>query len=144
MTDSTSAPTDGWEEFREGDGEPIRVGELTRLDLGDMPEDINLAVFDDYFPDTTLWRSGDRLVCEIQEHLYTKYWEHKFSAYAFAEAMERAVRRLIHEGHPFAEPSREDDDVHIFVRWHLLLPRITQAELVATSIKSAFDLVWQR
>ncbi len=83
MTDSTSATTDGWEEFREGDGEPIRVGELTRLDLGDMPEDIHLAVFDDYFPDTTLWRSGDRLVCEIQEHLYTKYWEHKFSSVRF-------------------------------------------------------------
>jgi hypothetical protein len=31
---------------------------------------------------------------EIQEHFYTKYWEHKFSAHAFAGAMERAVRRL--------------------------------------------------
>jgi hypothetical protein len=36
---------------------------------------------------------GETLVCEIEERLYTKYWEHKFSAYAFAEAMERAVRR---------------------------------------------------
>ena len=137
-----SGTTDEWEEFR--GGEPIRVAELTRLDLKNMPEDVCISIFDDYFPETTIRCSGDRLICEIQEHLYTKYWEHKFSAYAFAEAMERAVRRLAHEGHPIAEPSREDDDVHIFVRWRLHLPRDTHAELVATSIKSAFDLVWHR
>ncbi len=58
--------------------------------------------------------------------------------------MERAVRRLTHEGHPFAEPSRDDEDVHIFVRWQLKLRRDTQADLVAESIRSAFDLVWHR
>jgi hypothetical protein len=99
---------------------------------------------DNYFPTTKIWRVGDCLICEIEEHLYTKYWEHKFSAYAFAEAMERAVLRLTNEGHPFAQPSRDDDDVHIFVRWQLRLSRSTQAEVVAGSIKSAFDLVWHR
>src|SRR5262249_2751039 len=78
-----------------------------------------------YFPETTVSRDGEFLICEIQEHLYTKYWEHKFSAYAFAEAMERAVRRLVHEGHPFANPTRDDEDVHIFVRWQLKLSRWT-------------------
>lgn len=87
---------------------------------------------------------SDSIVCEIQEHLYTKYWEHKFSAYAFAEAMERAVRRLAHEAHPFADPSRDDQDVHIFVRWQLKLPRNTLAHIVAESITSAFNLVWHR
>jgi hypothetical protein len=99
--DEAVAPVD-WEEFREDEGEPIRLEELRRLKLEDMPEDIHLSVMDDYFPDTKIWRVGDSLVCEIEEHLYTKYWEHKFSAYAFAEAVERAVRRLMHEGHPFA------------------------------------------
>jgi hypothetical protein len=136
--------SDEWEEFREDDGDPMRVEDLKRLDLENMPEDIRISVFDDYFPETTIWREGDLLLCEIQEHLYTKYWEHKFSAYAFAEAMERAVRRLAHEGHPFADPSRDDEDVHIFVRWQLRLPRNTPAGVVADSIKSAFDLVWHR
>lgn len=143
-SENQAAATDDWQEFRQDEGEPIRVDELNRLNLEDMPEDIHISVMDDYFPETTIWRAGDRLVCEIQEHLYTKYWEHKFSAYAFAQAMERAVRRLAHEGHPFAEPSREDDDVHIFVRWQLRLPRSAGAELIAASIKSAFDLVWHR
>jgi hypothetical protein len=135
---------DDWEEFRENEYEPIRVEELQRLNLKDMPEDIHISIMDDYFPDTTIRRVGDCLICEIEEHLYTKYWEHKFSAYAFAEAMERAVLRLAQEGHPFAKPSRDDDDVHIFVRWQLRLSHSTQAELVAGSIKSAFDLVWHR
>ena len=135
---------DDWEEFREDDGEPIRLEELKRLDLPNMPDDIHISVMDDYFPETTVWREGEVLVCEIQEHLYTKYWQHKFSSYAFAEAMERAVRRLAHEGHPFADPSRDDEDVHIFVRWRLRLPRSTSAGLVGEFIKSAFDLVWHR
>jgi hypothetical protein len=99
---------------------------------------------DDYFPETTVWREGKFLICEIEEHLYTKYWEHKFSAYAFAEAMERAIRRLSHEGHPLTNPSRDDEDVHIFVRWQLRLPLSTRPESVVESIKSAFDVVWHR
>lgn len=95
-------------------------------------------------PATTVWRENQVLVCEIQEHLYTKFWEHKFSAYAFAEAMERAVRRLAHEGHSSAEPSRDDEDVHIFVRGQLRLSYNTPAQKVAESIKFAFDLVWHR
>lgn len=132
-----------WENFRD-DEEPIGLEELKRLNLTSMPEDIHISIMDDYFPDTTIWRTGNHLVCEIQEHLYTKYWEHKFSAYAFAEAMERAIRRLAHEGHPLAKPTREDEDVHIFVRWQLTLPRGTKADLVVELIKSAFDLVWHR
>jgi len=137
-------PLDEWDEFRGDDGEPIGIEELKHLNLRDMPEDVRLWVMDNYFPEATLRRDGETLICEIQEHLYTKYWEHKFSAYAFAEAMERAARRLAHEGHPIANPSRDDEDVHIFVRWELRLPRDTKPERVVESIKSAFDLVWHR
>jgi hypothetical protein len=135
---------DEWEEFRGEDGEPIGTEELMRLNLLNMPEDIRIWVMDNYFPETTVSREGEVLICEIQEHLYTKYWEHKFSAYAFAEAMERAARRLAHEGHPLLNPSRDDEDVHIFVRWQLRLPSSTKPEIVVESIKSAFDLVWHR
>ncbi|HLG95294.1 MAG TPA: hypothetical protein VKX49_03165 [Bryobacteraceae bacterium] len=135
---------DEWDNFREQDGDPIGIEELNGLDLRNLPEDIRIVVMDDYFPETTIWREGDLLICEISEHLYTKYWEHKFSAYAFAEAMERAVRRLAHEGHPFAEPSRDDEDVHVFVRWRLRLPRDTEPGQIPASIKAAFDLVWHR
>jgi hypothetical protein len=135
---------DGWEDFRGDDVEPIGVAQLRDMSLSSMPEDIRIWVMDDYFPETTILREDDILICEIQEHLYTKYWEHKFSAYAFAEAMERAILRLAHEGHPLTGPTRDDDDVHIFVRWQLRLPINTHPESIVESIKAAFDLVWQR
>ena len=134
----------GWEDFRGDDVEPIGIAQLKDMSFPSMPEDIRIWVMDDYFPETIISRESDILVCEIQEHLYTKYWEHKFSAYAFAEAMERAVRRLAHEGHPLTSPTRDDEDVHIFVRWELRLPINTGPESVAESIKAAFDMVWQR
>lgn len=133
-----------WDEFQAEDSEPIGIEEFKSLDLTLMPEDAVVRVMDNYFPETAITRDGESIVCEIEEHLYTKYWEHKFSAYAFAEAMERAVTRLEHEGHPLSNPTRDDDDVHIFVRWELRVSRHTSSELVVQSIKSAFDLVWHR
>lgn len=143
--DEAAAAPDEWEEFRESDGEPIGLEELKDLNLSELPEDVLVRVMDNYFPETTLRRDGESLVCTSEEHLYTKYWEHKFSAYAFADAMLRAVRRLAHEGHPLSEPSRDDDDdVHIFVRWELKVPSSSPVESVIDSIKAAFDLVWLR
>jgi hypothetical protein len=89
----TDEPRDDWEEFRDEDGEPINIEALKALDLASMPDDVAVRVMDNYFPDTAIHREGDSLVCEIEEHLYTKYWGHKFSAYAFTEAMVRAIKR---------------------------------------------------
>ncbi len=138
-------PWDPWNAFREGEGDPIGIEELKALALSEMPEDVYVPVLDNYFPETTVSRVGDSIICEIQEHLYTKYWEHKFSAYAFADAMLFAVRRLSQEGHPISKPSRDNDnDVHIFVRWELRIPATSPVQVVVESIKAAFDLVWQR
>lgn len=134
---------DEWDEYR-GDGDPVGIAEVASLDLRSMPEDVHIWVMDNYFPDTTIVREGEVFVCRIEDHTYTKFWQHKFSAYAFAEAMERAVLRLIHEGHPFANPTRDDEDVHIYVRWELRLPVTTTPEVLVESIRAAFDLVWHR
>jgi hypothetical protein len=131
-----------WEEY--DDVEPISLGDLQAISLFNMPEDTRVHVLDNYFPDTTITREADSLVCRIEDHMYTKFWEHKFSAYAFAEAMERAIRRLVHEGNPFDGVERDDDDVHIFVRWNVRLPAETSVETVIDSIKTAYDLVCVR
>lgn len=135
---------DGWDEFRYEDREPIPLGELAGLVLSSMPDDIHIWVMDDYFPDTTITRNGENLICHIDDHMYTKYWQHRFSAYAFAEAMERAIVRLTREGHPFANPERDDEDVHIHVRWDLVLPATTAAAQIGEFIKAAYDLVTRR
>jgi len=135
---------DVWDDFRNDDFEPINITSLKDLSLHSLPEDISIWVMDDYFPETTISRAGNVLICKIQEHLYTKFWEHKFSAYAFAEAMERAIVRLAREGNPFTNPKRDDEDVHIFVEWELRLPIEISPDTLVESIKAAFDLVWQR
>jgi hypothetical protein len=123
----------------------ISVSDISDIAYGQLPEGVSLSVFESYFPETTLWREGDVLVAEISEHIYTKFWEHKYHARVFADAMYRAVRRLMSEGYPFREVAPDgDDDVHIFVRWHLLLPVDTPGTAVVESIGRAFDDVWGR
>lgn len=135
---------DAWDNFRCEDRDPINISELEVLPLNELPEDASIRIMDNYFPDTTITCDGDLLVCRIEDHIYTKFWQHKFSAYAFSHAMERAVRRLIHEGHPFANPDVDDEDVHIFVRWDIRLSKNMPAEDVTSSIKAAYDLVYTR
>mgnify|MGYP006289454077 CR=1 FL=1 len=139
---------DSWKALqRRSDDEPVQftVEDLNGSDLSTLPEDLTLWIFDDNFPETYVHRREENLVCEITEHVYSKYWWHKYSAHAFTDAMERAVVRLQHEGHPFEKPTIEsDDDIHIWVRWHLILPAGMPATEVTNSIQAAFDLVWQR
>jgi hypothetical protein len=133
-----------WEDFDGDDSEPIGVDELERLPLEYLPHGTTVVVRDSYFPDVSLHREAERLVCVIEEHLYTKYWEHRFSAYAFAEAMERAVVRLSNEGEPISNPTRNAEDVHIFVTWELRLSPLLMGKALAAAIRAANDLVWQR
>ena len=140
--------TDYWTELEAESGdEPVQMGvaELGKSDLTSLPPSLTIWVFDNYFPEAYVSRDGDSLICEITEHIYSKYWWHKFSAHAFAEAMTRAVVRLQHEGQPFRNPEfKSDDDIHLWVSWQLVLPVSTPPPKVAESIKAAFDLVWQR
>ena len=135
--------SDPWAEFIEPE-EPIGLNELQKLNLAELPPEARVWVLDDYFPETTIRRDGERLICQIEEHIYTKYWTHKFSAYAFARAMGRAIRRLMHEGHPFDTPEVDDEDVHIYVRWGVVLPVNTTTSSISESVKAAYDLVYAR
>jgi hypothetical protein len=93
-----------WKVLQEEAGDEAieyKVEDVRRSNFTTMPEDLHLWVLDNDFPETTLWREGDSLVCEITEHIYSKFWWHTFSAGAFSEAMEHAVVRLSREGHPF-------------------------------------------
>ena len=60
-------PVGEWEEFDDEDRDPIRVEEFKRLDLQHVPAGIQVSIMDDYFPETTIWREDEIIVCEIQE-----------------------------------------------------------------------------
>ena len=98
----------------------LSLKELLTINLTKMPEQESLQILDNNFPCCYIIRIGDSLEITLEEHIYTKYWFHKYHASVFAEAMIKAVKRLATEGFPyFSEELDNDDDVHLFVRWAL-------------------------
>lgn len=136
------------EALADGEDEPFEAckADLTPVDsFVEMPEGVSVTVVDDYFPESAIWRDGDQLVAEITEHIFTKYWEHKWHGRVFAGAMLRAIKRFIAEGHPFTEGSIEnDDDPHIFIRWQLRLPATTSGQDLVEAIDAAYNSVGSR
>jgi hypothetical protein len=125
--------------------EDIRFSELSQLDLMTIDEDVSYNIFEDNFPQCTITRIGDKLLIRIEEHIYTKYWFHKYHASVFAEAMIKAIKRLRLEGAPFTdEQLDEDDDVHIFVRWTFTETSNIESKTLGENINLAFDSVFER
>ena len=126
--------------------EPVNLEWLRGQDLSKLSDEAVISVLDDNFPECTIWREGNKLCIQIQEHIYTKYWWHKFHGSVFAAALVRAIKRLQNEGYPLRDPEldSQDDDVHIFVRWVLELPTNSNAGGVIKAIESSFDLIWRR
>jgi hypothetical protein len=79
------------------DDEPEEMGldELRVVDLSQLNDSETLWIMESEFPETTISREGADLVAEITEHIYTKFWTHKYHAMVFAEAVVRAVKRTL-------------------------------------------------
>jgi len=127
------------------DFEDISFSELHNLDLTTIDENISYNIFEDNFPQCAITRLGDKLLIRIEEHIYTKYWFHKYHASVFAEAMIKAIKRLRLEGIPFTdEELDQDDEVHIFVWWTLTEPSNIDSKVLIEHINVAFDSVFER
>lgn len=127
------------------DLEDISFSELSELDLKTIDENVSYNIFEDNFPQCTITRLGDKLLIRIEEHIYTKYWFHKYHASVFATAMMKAIKRLRLEGVPFSdEDLDEDDEVHIFVRWTLTEHSTIDSKTLSENINLAFDSVFER
>jgi len=92
--------------------EPLEIGlqELASIDLSQLKDGETLLVMESEFPETSISRESSVVIAEITEHIYTKYWIHKYHAMVFAEAVVRAVTRLGVEGHPLSGATIENDD----------------------------------
>ena len=140
-----------WEELKQAAAEGEDEQFFRKSDIADipsfteMPEGIVVRLVDDYFPEAALWRENAEIIIEITEHIYTKYWEHKWHARVYADAMIRAIKRFIAEGHPFRDGNIDnDDEPHIFIRWELHLRAATKGHDVIGAIETAFELVCSR
>jgi hypothetical protein len=141
---------------------PRRSGPWAELEPGDEPHEVDVAdfgedpltllprgavlhLFADNCPELEVARSGREVHFHFTEHIYTKFWEHKFHARTFIDAMVRAVRRMIDEGVPFTTAEiDDDDDVHLFIRWTLSLDAASPARTCLQRARDAYDAVWQR
>jgi hypothetical protein len=132
-------------DFDEDDYYETDLSELDGTVFNDMPENFSIHLLADNFPECYITRKGDVLKIQIEEHIYTKYWFHKFHASVFADAMIKAIKRLTAEGMTFSdEELEEDDDVHLFVRWTLNEPITIDSNTLKTHIDLAFDYVFER
>lgn len=127
------------------DLEDISFSELSKLDLTKLDEKVSYNIFENNFPQCTITRVGEKLLIRIEEHIYTKYWFHKYHASVFALAMTKAIKRLQLEGIPFSDEELDDEDeVHIFVRWTLTEPSNIDSVTLSENINIAFDSVFER
>jgi hypothetical protein len=141
MTDETDITDE--EDF--GNLENISFSGLSDLDLTAIDENVSYFIFEDNFPQCTITRFGDKLLIRIEEHIYTKYWFHKYHASVFATAMVKAIKRLQLDGVPFSDVELDEDDgVHIFVRWTLTEPSSIDSKTLSENINFAFDSVFER
>lgn len=130
------------EEYSE---DPIDLEELKVLDLAGLVSGTAISILADNFPECTLWVEDNKVLVNITEHIYTKYWWHKYHAGVFADAMIRAVKRLEHEKQPMSEPLLTvDEDVHYWVSWTLNRPIETDNNTLIESINAAYESVWRR
>ena len=131
---------DDYNEFKE-----ISFSELNNLDLRKIDEKISYHIFEDNFPVCYISRVADKLIIRIEEHIYTKFWFHKYHAAVFAEAMIKAIKRLKIEGIPFScEEFDNEDEVHLFIRWTLTESVNIDVEDLYNNINIAFDSVFER
>ena len=125
--------------------EECNLYDLFSIGLSNLEENISYHVFEDNFPECCVLRRKNNLIIKLEEHIYTKYWYHKYHANVFAKAMMKAIKRLRTEGVIFfQEELDEEDDVHIFIRWSFAETiNITQDSL-KSQINLAYDLVFER
>jgi hypothetical protein len=133
------------EDFEDEDILEGSIEYVQGLDFNTLPEGKTITVFETGLAESCFSREGDKIVVEITDHNYIKFWFHKFSAHTFAEAMLRAIKRLAVEGHPLSEGTMENEDgPHIYLRWKLTLPIGTPGPELIESTNAALDLVWAR
>jgi hypothetical protein len=127
------------------DFEEISFSEFGNMNFENLDENITYQIFENNFPSCSITRLRDKLLVRIEEHIYTKYWFHKYHASVFSEAMIKAIKRLRIEGVPFSDDELEnEDEVHIFVRWTLTEPVNINSKTLAQNINLAFDTVFER
>lgn len=127
------------------DCEECSLSKIFSIGLNNLEETVSYHVFDDNFPVCYISRKDNNIRVQIEEHIYTKYWFHKYHAIVFAEAMMKAIKRLRTEGIVLIDEEIDnEDEVHIFIRWSFEETINTNQDSLKEKIHLAYDLVFER
>jgi hypothetical protein len=127
------------------DGVEVSVSDFDDKTLIELRRGVLLRLFESEWPEMVISRSGKKIIIEFTEHIYSKYWWHKYHARFFCDAMVRAVRRMTSEGVPFQNPYLEsDDDIHLFVRWTLVMNVSQTGREIIETARDVFNSVLER
>lgn len=99
----------------------VEVEDLKGFNIGSIPEGFLLHLFDgayEWFIQSNAEHVG---IAEIENHIYRKYWDHKFGALEYVNAMEKAVKLRNNTNKDVENSEIEDDGAHILFRFSIFL-----------------------
>jgi hypothetical protein len=99
----------------------VEIGDLEGFNIGSIPNDFWLHLFEgDYEWDIS---SSEKYagISNTNLHIYRKYWDHKFGAIQYVEAMKEAVEIRGKSEKDVEFSGIDDDGAHIFFRYDILL-----------------------
>src|SRR4030042_2972985 len=109
-------------EFYANDGLiDIEVEDLKGFNIGSIPEGFLLHLFDGDYEWFISHNDEHVGIAENGNHIYRKYWDHKFGALEYVNAMEKAVKLRNKTNKDVGDSDIEDDGAHIFFRFSLFL-----------------------
>lgn len=127
------------------DYEECSLSDLFSAGLDNLEENIGYHILENNFPECYITRKDDKILVQIEEHIYTKFWYHKYHALVFAEAMLKAIKRLRTENIALLDEEIDnEDEVHIFIRWSFEETININPDSLITKIHLAYDLVFER
>lgn len=120
--DEVTGFTINGKEFYAEDGlVDVEVEDLKGFNLSSIPEGFLLHLFDGYY-DWFIQSNAEHVgIAEIENHIYRKYWDHKFGALEYVNAMEKAVKIRNNTNKDVEADRIEDDGAHIFFHFCLFL-----------------------
>ncbi len=102
----------------------VQVSELEGFNIGSIPQDFclmplegNMIIFEGEISSSDKYPG----IARMNIHIYRKYWDHKFGASQYVEAMKEAVEARKKTDGNVQFDEIEDDGAHIFFRYKIFL-----------------------
>jgi len=98
----------------------VELDDLKGFNITSIPDGFWLALIEDNnidFQSASLSQEGYAGYSLVEMHIYRKYWDHKFGASQYSEALKKAIEQRKETNKDVEFDEIEDDGAHIFIRF---------------------------